>query len=359
LSRRRDESPKSRLIRRLSSPFAPEARYSPRIAQAVSDPEVVDEDTRFLCEQAQRYLSARPWDRLGSQAIYMMLKVGSWYQACAQAFTSDSSNVLFLIPGWRNLRDLQKAGFTGPPPGTVFAELHEADPTFQLIESEGRLPVDRFSGQMLALALAAMVELNAADPSPETEIRGDLRLPGDVRGRYRAVQAPADPDADRAVPMMSVLRHDLYADGDCTVSFMHIRWDEYRALCGRAQLRVPSPEPFEDQGESIPVIVLSASIKEAWSIADKLHTARPLGIAFGETEDGLSVMVAGPNAGYVLMSTQEEASGVLAWWHSGTDSSGGASALMVVDTTPDQSSLDRWLPTHVLAVFEFGRQHPS
>lgn len=332
-------------------------RYPAGIAQAVSDPEVIDELDRVLCEQARRYLSAQPWARLGSNAVYVMLKVGSWYQACVQAFVTESNNVLFLFPGWRNFRDLQKAGFDKPPPGTVFAELRNPDPAFHVIESDGQLPLDLFSGRMLALALAAMVDLGDADQSPEAEIRGKLQLPGGGLGRYRAVRAPADPGAEHIIPMMGVLRHDLYADGDATVSFMRSPWSEFGVLAERAQLHVPSAEPFVERGESIPVVVVSAPIKVAWSIADKLHAAKPLGMTFGKTEEGIVFIAGGRHEWYALMTT-EDAGGAIDFLHEGIDSSGGVSALIVVDTTPDPDRYEEWRPTNVLAVFEFGANNP-
>jgi len=70
-------------------------------------------------------VACRVWERLGSQTVNLDLKVGSWYEACAQAFAKGPMNVLFLFPGRRDLRALQQAGLREPPTGTIFAELGE------------------------------------------------------------------------------------------------------------------------------------------------------------------------------------------------------------------------------------------
>lgn len=332
-------------------------RYPAPISHVVPDPADLDEDTRFLQEQARRYLAARPWERLGERAVFMVLKAGSWYQVCAQGFDNPGGHhVLFVFPGWRTMRDLQQDGRTQPPPLTMMIELRDPNSTFQMAGDDGWGPLDRFSGRLLALAMAAIIDLTAAGSLPDTEIKGELQLPGRVRGRYRAVLKPADPEDEHLVPVMSKVRMDLLQEGDSTLSFMNIGWDEYRALSKRAQLRVPAPEPFQDRGESMPVVLISDPIERAWSIADKLHAAEPMGLSFVPMEASLGLVAIGPKDGYCLTVLNEEAAAVRRWWQASTESSGGAIALMVVDTTPDPNRFERWQPANVLAVFEFGSQ---
>ncbi len=343
-----------------ASPVRPGPRYSSRIQYAVSDAADLDEDTRFLQEQARRYVAARPWERLAGQAIFMVLKVGSWYQACAQELDTNAGNhLLFLFPGLCDMRYLQRAGLAEPHPGTIMAELRDPDSSFQMADDGGWLPLDRFSGRLLALALAAIIDLNASPRLPDTEISGELALPGRVRGRYRAVLKPSQPDDDRVVPIVGRVREDLFEEGDGTITFMNLAWDKYRALAGRAQLRMPAPESFEDLGESIPVVVISDSVTRAWSVVDKLHAAEPMGLSFGQMEDRLAVILAGSKDIYWLTTLDEQGAAVRAWWQVGRDASLGAAALMVADTTPDPDRFDRWVPANVLAVFEFGRQRPA
>ena len=330
------------------------------IPRAVSDPTDLDEDTRFLQEQARKYLAARPWERLVGQTTYMALKAGSWYQVCAQAFDNPAgSHILLVFPGWRDMRELQKAGLGQPPPLTIMAELDDPESSFQRADDEGWIPLDRFSGRLLALAMAAIVDLAAAEGPRDTEIKGELQLPGRVRSRYRAVLKPADPGDEHLVPITSKVRMDLLHEGDSTLSFMTLGWDEYRKLSQRAQLRVPAAEPFEDRGETIPVVLISDPIERAWPIADKLHAAELLGLSFAPMGASLGLLAIGPKDGYCLTVLNEEAAAVRAWWQASTESSGGAVALMVVDTTPDPNRLERWVPANVLAVFEFGRQRPQ
>jgi hypothetical protein len=287
----------------------------------------------------------------------MALKVGSWYQATVQDFDGGNGHrLLFLFPGFRDILDCQRAGLAKPPPGTVFAQLKEPDSSFQMADDDGWLPCDRFSGRLLALALAAIIDLTACPRPPDTEIIGELALPGRVRGRYRAVLKPRQPDDDGAVPIIGKLRGDLFEEGDATITFMNLDWDTYRALAGRAQLHQPAPEAFDDRGESIPVVVISDSIKRAWSVADKLHAAEPLGLSFGAMGDRTGVVLDGSKDTYCLTTLDQEAEAVRAWWQVGRDASLGAAALMVADTTPDPNRFDGWVPANILAVFEFGLQ---
>jgi hypothetical protein len=289
----------------------------------------------------------------------MALKAGSWYQVCAQPFDNNGEHVLFVSPGWRDLRELHRTGFDQPPPLTIMAALADPASSFQVADDDGWLPLDRFSGQLLALAMAAIVRLSAMSGPRDTEVSGELQLPGRVRGRYRAVLKPHDPDDDRLVPVMSKVRMDLLEEGETTLSFMNLGWDTYRELSKRAQLAVPSPDAFEDRGESIPVVIISDAIKRAWTAADKLRAAEPLGLTLVPMEASLGVIVSGPQDGYCLTMLKEEATAVRAWWQTSIEESGGAIALMVVDTTPDPTRLDNWAAANVLAVFEFGSQKPA
>jgi hypothetical protein len=329
-------------------------RYPAPISHAVSGAPDLGEDTQFLQQQARQYLSARPWERLDGRAVFMALKAGSWYQVCAQPFDNTGEHVLFVFPGWRDSRELHRAGFDQPPPLTIMAALADPASSFQMADDDGWLPLDRFSGQLLALAMAAIIRLNAIGGPTDTEVSGELQLPGRVRGRYRAVLKPHNPDDDRLVPVMSKVRMDLLEEGETTLSFMNLGWDTYRELSKRAQLMVPWPDPFEDRGESIPVVVISDGIKRAWTAADKLRAAEPLDLSLMPMEASLGVIVSGPEEGYCLTMLKEQAAAVRAWWQAGIEESGGAIALMVVDTTPDPNRLDKWAAANVLAVFEFG-----
>jgi len=286
----------------------------------------------------------------------MALKAGSWYQVCAQPFDNAASHILFVYPGWRDMRELQTAGLGQPPELTIMAEFADPESSFQRVYEGEWLRLDRFSIRLLALAMAAIVDIHAAGGPTDTEVTGQLQLPGRVRGRYRAVLKPKDPDSDRLVPVMSKVRMDLLEEGESTVSFMSLGWDQYRALAKRSQLVMPSREPFEDHGQSIPVILISDPIERAWSVADRLHAAEPIGMTLAPIEDTLALIVTGPQDGYCLTVLNERAALARAWWQASIEESGGAIALMIVDTTPDPDRADQWFPANVLAVFEFGSQ---
>ncbi len=286
----------------------------------------------------------------------MMLKAGSWYQVCAQAIDNAGSHILFVFPGWRDMRELHTAGLGQPPDLTIMAELGDPESSFQRLDEDNWLPLDRFSGRLLALAMAAIVDIDAAGGPTDIEVAGELQLPGRVRGRYRAVLKRNDPGDDRLVPVMSKIRMDLLEEGESTVSFMSLGWDQYRALFKRSQFVMPSREPFEDHGQSIPVILVSDPIERAWSVADRLHAAEPMGMTLAPIEGSLALIVSGPRDGYCLTVFNENASTARAWWQANIEESGGAIALMIVDTTPDPDRIDHWFPANVLAVFEFGSQ---
>lgn len=118
-------------------------------------------------------------ERLAGQAICMALKAGSWYQACSQGFDHDAGHhILFLFPGWRDMRDLQQAGLAQSPPGTIMAEPQDPDSTFQMADDDGWLPLDRFSGRLLALAIAAIIDrmLRTARRTPRSAVSSSCRV---------------------------------------------------------------------------------------------------------------------------------------------------------------------------------------
>jgi hypothetical protein len=315
----------------------------------------VDEDLRFLNEQAGRYLACQAWERTGDRTLELDLKVGSWYEACAQAFTNGPMNVLFLFPGRRNTLALQRAGLGEPPAGTIFAELGGPNPAFQVIRPQGWDALERREAQLLALAFAAITHLATPGVALD-EASGDLVMPGGARGRYRVRLAPADPDADRFVPMVGVARTDLYGEGECTLTFMTMNWADYDPLGQRARIYLKPEEPLRDPDDGFPVIVVSVPADLAHEVASALRAAEPLGIAFSEMEGALAMMLGGARDTYVLSMFNEEREQVQIWWH-GVKTYSGAYAVLISDSTPDKTA-DRWDPHTVEAVFELGRQIP-
>src|SRR5436309_10678590 len=132
------------------------SRYPPRISHALSDAADLDEDSRFLQEQARRYLTARPWEQLSGQAVFLGVKAGDWYQICAQSMDHpDGHHMLMVYPGWRDVGELQQAGRGQPPPLTMIAQFDEPDAGFtQAYEDGGWGPLDRISARLMELAIA-------------------------------------------------------------------------------------------------------------------------------------------------------------------------------------------------------------
>jgi hypothetical protein len=329
-----------------------------------------NDDLRFVYDQARRFVSARPWERLGTASLYLDLKVGSWQDACAQHFSSGSRSVLLLFPGHRNLLDLQRGGMAEPPAGTIFVELLDDPdspeattearehgwpaelrpfPAFRAISQDGWLPLERSQIRLLALAFAAIVDFDGADDiGPDAEVAGELTLPESTRGRYRARRAPADDDG--MVPLMGMPRLDLYGDADCVLSFTTIPWSEYWALREGAPLCRPAHVPFEEQGELIPLVTISGPREQATEIAQKLTAADPLGVMFGEAEDLLAAILVGLKATYMLLQAQEQREELMLWRHA-TRSAGGAHAVVVEDTDAGQQPADTNAAS-VHAIFE-------
>src|SRR2546426_2503140 len=81
------------------------------------------DDLHFAYEQARRFVSARPWERLGQASLYLDLKAWSWHEVCAQHFTNSSATALFLFPGHQNLLGMQRRGPGESPGGTTLAGL--------------------------------------------------------------------------------------------------------------------------------------------------------------------------------------------------------------------------------------------
>jgi hypothetical protein len=318
------------------------------------------DDMHFVYEQARRFVSARPWERLGQASLYLDIKVGSWHEVCAQHFTNSSASALFLFPGHQNLLDMQRRGLGEPPAGTIFVELLDDHvspealaklrehgwpsdlrpmPFFKTITPHGWQPLERNQIRILALALAAITDFDLArDIGPDDEVAGELTMPEDTRGRYRARRAPADDD-DGMVPLMGMLRRDLYGDADCALTFTTISWPDYWALRDRAPLCRYAKVPFEERGDVVPVVTISGPRNQATEIAQKLTAAEPLGVMFGETDDLLAAFLVGLKASYMLLQVQDEREELMLWRHA-TSASGGAHAIAVEDTDAGQEPGD-------------------
>src|SRR2546425_5276751 len=317
------------------------------------------DDLHFAYEQARRFVSARPWERLGQASLYLDLKAGSWHEVCAQHFTNSSATALFLFPGHQNLLDMQRRGLGEPPAGTIFvellddrvppesiAELREHGwpaglrpmPFFKNITPYGRQALERNQIRLIALALSAITDFDGArDIGPDDEVAGELAIPEDTRGRYRARRAPADDDG--MVPLMGMPRLDLYGDADCALTFTTIPWPEYWALRDRTPLCRQAKVPFEELGDAVPVVTISGPRGQATEIAQKLTAAEPLGVMFGEKDDVLAAILVGLKESYMLLQVQEEREELILWRHA-TSSSGGAHAVAVEETDGGQEPGD-------------------
>jgi len=328
-----------------------------------------NDDLRFVYEQARRFVSARPWERLADASLYLDLKVGSWQEACAQHFSNGSTNALFLFPGHRNMLDLKRGGMAEPPAGTIFVELLDNQappqtiaaardngwpvelrpvPAFRAIAPNGWLPLERSQTRLLALAFAAITDFDGANAlGPDAEVAGELTMPEATRGRYRARRAPGNDEG--IVPLMGMPRLDLYGDADCMLSFTTISWSEYWALRQSAPFCRAAKLPFEERGELIPLVTISGSHDEAAEIAQKLIAADPLAITFGESGDVLAAILVGLKESYMLLQAEEHREELMLWRHA-TRSSGGAHAVVVDDRDAGQQPADREASVH--AIFE-------
>ena len=257
-------------------------------------------------------------------------------------------NVVFLFPGSRDLRRLRQAGMAEPPAGTVFAQLHEPDPRFMVISAEGWAEPDRLEGRLMALAFAA---IRAVAVDSKGEASGELLLPGGVHGRYAALRLASDPEDEQLV--MGRPRFDLFGQGDCAATMLNLDWLDYEALRDHSQHYQGVGDRFKESRQPIPVMVLSGAPDPA-TVTAKLQACDPRGLTFGEMEGALTVLAGGLKHSYVVMQTLDEREGVLGWWY-GVRSNGGAHAIVVAEPIPEIGS-DRWVPSTVFGVFEFGRQ---
>jgi hypothetical protein len=189
-----------------------------------------------------------------------------------------------------------------------------------------------------------------SDDTAETadgEVTGDLVLPGGVRGRFRARKAPERP---HLVPMVMAPRFDLFDGTDSTFTAFAIDWPSYAEIRARA-LHVQAAE-FEGIPGLI-LAILSGTDEEARVMADRLRTAEPLGVTFGEAQGGRAMVLTGKHDSYVLIHVGPSHREQLAlWWHK-REKCKGAHAVLVTDTHPDGDGAD-WNPKTVHALFEFG-----
>lgn len=332
-------------------------------------------DLRFLYEQARRYVAAKPWEPLARVSLYLNLKAGSWHEVCAQHFSNGPLNALFVFPGRRDMRDLQKAGLAEPPAGSIFVELVDSEespesireatgygwpvdltpiPHFKVITPAGWLPLERSQIRLLALALAAITDFVAqSENNPTAEVAGEATMPGATRGRYRARRGAADDEG--MVSFMGMPRQDLYGDLNCAVSFRSEPARTYRSLKQRARLFRPAQPPLNDQGESILLVTISAPPTEAAAIASRLSAAEPLGVTFAEMDGAFFAILIGLKDSYVLVDVGEQREQLMLWQHEAKSTLGGY-AVLVEDKVSDPDTVD--LSTWSLhAIFECAAKH--
>jgi hypothetical protein len=326
------------------------------------------DDLRFLYEQARRYVAAKPWEQLATTPMHLDLKAGSWYEVCAQHFSTGPRNALFVFPGRVNLFELQKAGLGEPPAGTIFVNMVDGEssesrreaeqfgwptglrpvPYFKAIMPDGWSPLDRTQIRLLALAFAAISHVHSATDS--TEVVGEVAMPGATWGRYRARQAPADEDG--IVPIMGVPRDDLCGDEDGALDFTTTPWEEYEALKAGTRLLRASKQPLQPRGDSIPLVTISGSAKLAADVTRKLTAADPLGVTFGEMDGRLGALLIGLNDSYFLVDATEHREELMLWRHVARSIVGGH-AFVVAETGSKRKSGDASIRS-VHAIFEFG-----
>jgi hypothetical protein len=320
------------------------------VGQQSASARIADADLRFLENLARQAIDEGAWTTLGGDTVRLLVKAGSWYEACCQVIGNETARLLFLIPGAQDLLALHRSGMAEPPDGTLFAEFRDGSANFSEITPQGWRPIGRFQSQLLALALSAVTALVTA---PAGEAHGDVALPGGVRGRFRAWRFPADPNGPQM--LMGMPRFDLYGEDDWTLSMLTLDWPQYEMLRGRAEHRQFVAEPFEDRGAPIHLLVISGPRAGLPETARKLHEADVRGITFGEMNGVLAMLAGGLKESYVLMEANEERETVQGWWY-GVKASGGAHAIMLTDDAPNLKLDGPWTPSSVAAVFEFGRQ---
>ena len=327
-----------------------------------------------LHAQAAAYVRARPWDRFAdTQPLLLELRVGA-RRAEMTAVVLGNSGIergVMVTPG----RGIQEEVAEGRPDarlrdGTLLLLLgspQKMPPVFANRPRRYGWPADleelpTFSSwaggkahdlaedeiELLTVALAALVEF--ARPGVETDLRGQLLLTRGSGGRYRVrhlVEPPARPGSELRLFAGPVL--DDWVPADSVYGLGMIPWAGLAQARRSARRRVDPPPGTREQGDGLPVVVVSASGPAGRRAAQRIATSRPYGVIVAQHQDRVHFALLTEKATFSAGAVHANEP-ALALYRRRLAATDGWHALLLPD--PDH-------PESIHGLFEFQLRQPS
>jgi hypothetical protein len=281
-----------------------------------SDPPA-PEEWALLHQQATACAYARPWDRQGDDVhLRLELKIGS-ERTDAVAIVLGNSGVtrgLAVCPG----REVPQAVIDGeegvrPPTGTGLLTLIGRDeappevleraarygwpsdldaPLFLASGPDGPEELGQAQALRLTVALAAVVDHVRQGAGFGMDVRGELLLASGRRGRYRARLEPSVPlDMPPGLKVLSGEIRDDLLPAETVIGLGGLPWDELEWVRSRADLHLAAHLERSPNGDSLPILILGLAAEEGERVAQRLHAARPEGVALVEIGGEVVVVI--------------------------------------------------------------------
>lgn len=262
------------------------------------------EEWALLYQQAAAYARARPWERYDDTVhLRLELRVGAQRQIRAATILGNAGVVLGMVlhPRERFPAQVLSGDTSKPPPaGSIHFSLNpradlppdiasRADrygwppdlaelPAFFSWKAEGGGEIERSEALLLTVALAAAVDVAAADRRLGFEAKGELILSGGRRAHYRArfesSQLPLPPGLRLYA---GELRHNLLPEG-ALVGLGGIPWDDLELVRTGAKLHQAVSKARPQKGEGLPALIIACQGDAGARIAEQLAKAEVHGV---------------------------------------------------------------------------------
>jgi len=287
------------------------------------------EEWSLLYQQAAAYARARPWGRHDDTVhLRLELKVGAQRQIRAATILGNAGIVrgLVLYPGERVPASVLSGDSSKPPPaGSIHFSLNErtqlppdiasrADrygwpqdiaelPAFFSWKARGGGEIERPEAVLLTVALAAVIDVGAADRGLGFEAKGELILGGGRRARYRARFEPNQVPLPPGLRLYAgELQHDLLPD-NAIVGLGGIPWEDLELVRARATHHQAASEVRPPVGAGLPVLIIACEGKAGEQVAARLAKTEIHGVVLADHGDERLIVILTERGAYGVGET--------------------------------------------------------
>lgn len=262
------------------------------------------EEWSLLYQQAVSYAQARPWARY-DDTVYLRLdlKIGAQRMIRAATILGNAGAVrgLAVHPG-EHLPAQVLSGDTSkaPPSGSLHFSLNRREelppdivsradrygwppgldevPAFFGWKAEGGGEIERTDAVLLTVALAAAIDVTAADRGLGYEAKGELILGAGKRARYRARFESSELQLPPGLRLYAgKLQHDLLPE-DAIVGLGGIPWDELELVRARARRHQAAPQVRPRSGDGLPALIIAVEGRSGEQVAERLANTEVQGV---------------------------------------------------------------------------------